>query len=128
MSTNKIVFGILFLILISTVFMSFLLPPVNNNAQINHHFDTDDATIHQLLANLDVDDASIYGAELKKRINELLRIKGSVQKELMSKENRRSQMQKQKAALEKEIENVKKEATNHKIQLGRKVHRLLFLL
>ena len=97
--------------------MSFLLPPVNNNAQINHHFDTDDGTVRQLLANLDVDDESINGAELKKRINELLRIKGSVQKELMSLEKRRSEMQKQMTALEKEIEDVKKEATNHKTQL-----------
>ena len=40
-------------------------------------------------ADLDTDDESISGSELKKRIKELLRIKGSVQKELMSLEKRR---------------------------------------
>ena len=39
--------------------------------------------------DLDTDDESISGSELKKRIKELLRIKGSVQKELMSLEKRR---------------------------------------
>ena len=40
-------------------------------------------------SDLDTDDESISGSELKKRIKELLRIKGSVQKELMSLEKRR---------------------------------------
>ena len=41
-----------------------------------HHFETDDDTVRQLLANLDVEDESISGVELKKRITELLHIEG----------------------------------------------------
>ena len=75
MSIKKLVLGGLFLISISTIAIIFLLPPENSNTQ-RHHFETDDGTVRQLLADLDVEDESINGVELKKRIKELLRIKG----------------------------------------------------
>ena len=77
MSIKKLVLGGLFLISISTIAIIFLLPPENSNTQ-RHHFETDDGTVRQLLADLDVEDESINGVELKKRIKELLRIKGLI--------------------------------------------------
>ena len=56
-------------------------------------------------------------ADLKKRIENLLRIKNSVQKEILSLEKRRSKLQKQVRALENEIQSVKIDATKYKNEL-----------
>jgi hypothetical protein len=52
MSIKKVICGGLFLILISTGVMFFLLPPDTNNLSNRgiHHFETDDGTVRQLLA------------------------------------------------------------------------------
>ena len=77
-------------------------------------FETDDVIIRRRLEDFDLVNESISAADLKKRIKNLLRIKNSVQKELLSLEKRRSKLQKQVRALENEIQSVKIAATKYK--------------
>ena len=65
----------------------------------------------------EMDDQSLSANDLKDRINELFRIKKSVQKELLDLEKSRTDMQKQINALKKEIEEVKIDATKDKTDL-----------
>ena len=80
-------------------------------------FETDDVIIRKRLEDFDLVNESISAADLKKRIEILLRIKNSVQKELLSLEKRRSKLQKQVRALENEIQSVKIDATKYKNEL-----------
>ena len=80
-------------------------------------FETGDEIIRKLLEDFDLENESISVADLKKRIENLLRIKNSVRKELLSLEKRRSKLQKQLRALENKIQSVKIDATKYKNEL-----------
>ena len=101
--------------------MSFLYF-FNFEAQ-KEQFETDDGIIKKPLEDLDLENESLSVSGLKKRIENLLRIKDSVQKELLSLEKRRSKLQKQVRALENEIQSVKTDATKYKIEFEKmKIH------
>ena len=85
--------------------------------KIKEQFETDDDIIRKRLEDFDLVNESISAADLKKRIENLLRIKNSVQKEILSLEKRRSKLQKQVRALENEIQSVKIDATKYKNEL-----------
>ena len=117
MSLKRLVLAIASILLMTTIITYFWLPtPDFINGQ-NQKYETDDPTIRKMLGLLDVDDESISGNELKKRIEELLRIKGSVQKELRSLEEKRTEMQRQTTSLVNKIDELKKEATKHNTEL-----------
>ena len=72
----------------------------------------DDFMVRKMLGLLDTDDESITGTELKRRIEELLRIKGSVQKELRGLEEKRNDLLNQISQLETTRDNLKTKATS----------------
>lgn len=103
LTVKRMILIILTLLTMSTIFTYFWLPSGAENKE-------DLTTFRKLLDNND-------HLDLKRRIEELLRIKSSVQKDLVKLEEKRSDMQKQMSSLLNLIEDLKKEATKHNTEL-----------
>ena len=104
---------VIFFIMVSVSYYHLTHSEQNNVRQ--RHSSSD--AIRKMLSVLDPDDDKINGIELKRRINELLRIKESVQKELRDVEQKRSSDLKQDSELVRIIEEHKMEATRAKTEL-----------
>ena len=104
---------VIFLIMVSVSYYHLTHSEQNNVRQ--RHSSSD--AVRKMLSVLDPDDDKINGIELKRRINELLRIKESVQKELRDVEQKRSSDLKQDSELVRIIDEHKMEATRAKTEL-----------
>ena len=72
------------------VFLCHYMITHSEDHKIDSNFPTSDA-VRKMLSILDPEDDRVIGVELKKRVNELLRIKDSVLKELRDLEQQRSE-------------------------------------
>lgn len=115
-SGKKCITAILCLLLMTTFITFWWLP--SPALSPDYKQDYNDPTVRRMLSLLNVDDVeSLSPSELKRRIEELLRIKSSVQKDLIKLEEKRSDLQKQMAALVNKIEDLKKDATKQTTEL-----------
>ena len=110
-SSKRLILIICFVFLGITGVIHYQLSQVANQLDNPVHYQ-DDFIVRKMLGLLDTDDESITGSELKRRIEELLRIKGSVQKELRGLEEKRNDLLKQISQLETTRDNLKTKATS----------------
>ena len=113
-SSKRLILIIFSIFLITTGFTYYQLTQVANQLDNPVQYQ-DDFIVRKMLGLLDTDDESITGSELKRRIEELLRIKGSVQTELRGLEEKRNDLLKQISQLETTRDDLKSKATieNH---------------
>ena len=115
--TKKLILVICGTFLFITLFIHYQLSKVTSEDHQKYY--NDDFTVRKMLGLLDTDDESISGAELKHRIEELLRIKSSVQKELRGLEEKRNDLLKQISQLDATRDDLKDKATKETHELAK---------
>ena len=104
--------------LLSVTFVSYYFVnriEAGNKAKLED--DPSNDAVRRMLGLIDVEEHAAAGPELKRRTEELLRIKASVQKELRSLEQKRSEMQRQVRGLETTIADLKTNADKQRLEL-----------
>ena len=103
--------------LFTTGFIYYQISQVNvQNDQKSY---SDEFSVRKTLGLLDTDDESISGSELKRRIEELLRIKSSVQNELRGLEEKRNDLLRQISQLDSTRDDLKAKATKETYELNK---------
>ena len=108
--------GLIVVLFFGMVFVCHYVLTHSEDHKIQTRFPSSDA-VRKMLSILDPEDDKVNGIELKKRINELLRIKDSVLKELRDLEQQRSEKIRQVSDLDDKLKELKEEATKEKFEL-----------
>lgn len=115
---SRLILAIFIFLLTVTLCTHYFLSRLDSGPKIE---DEQTEIVRQMLGLADLDDVPVgaRAKELKQRVEDLLRIKTSVQKELRHLEERRTEMQKQVTAFVRKIEELKAEATQYQMELDK---------